>query len=103
MAAALVVSLTELQQLRSFLRFRGLPTAVVGHIAADHQAQRRSDLVAGATQARRSAADRLGPDMLGNPVQSGDVAPHVLVRLSFLLAIGAEPVAHAAGVHVIGE
>src|SRR5688572_29971604 len=98
-----MVTLAELEELAAFVRFGRLPAAIVRHVAANHEPERSCDIPPGAPQSGWSAADSLGPHVLGYAVESSDVASQIGVRLPLLLAIRAESGAHAAGVHVIGE
>ena len=50
-----------------------------------------------------AAVDLRRPYRFLDPVDRADVAEQVLVGLAFLLAIGAQPVARAAGVNVVDE
>jgi hypothetical protein len=98
-----LVALAELEELPTFFRHRDLAAAVVGHVAADHQAGGLADRGAGRGEAARRAGDLARPAHFGQPVQCGYVAPEALVGLAFGRAMRAEPAAHPAGVDVRGE
>ena len=100
---AALVALAELLQLRAFARQRGLAAAIVGHVAAHHQAERRGDRRAGAGQATGRAPDPLRPDLLRDAVERRHVTQKVGVGLAFLLAGRRQAAAHAAGMDVVGE
>ncbi len=100
---ALLVALGKLQQLRAFARQRHLAAAVVGHVAADNNAERGPDLLPGKTQPGRRAADLGRPDLIIDAVQGRDVAQQVGVGLAFLPAAGAQALRHAAGMDIGDE
>ena len=102
-AGALLVALAELPELRAFARHRHLPAAVVGHVPADHDAERRGYPGPGADQPGRHPPDLVRPDVGRHVVDPGDVAEQIGVGLALLRAVRTEAIAHTAGVHVVGE
>src|SRR6185436_5824193 len=96
--APFLVVTAELQQLPAFLGKRDLAAAVVGHVAADHQAEGLADRRARRGEPARRTADLARPAQLGQAVERGNVAPQCPVCLALCRAMRAEPAAHPAGV-----
>ena len=97
---ALLVAMAELQELRALVRLRDLAAAVVGHVAADDEAERPWRSAGRRREAGRRAVDLAGQRLPAEPVQCRDMAKQVGVGLAFRRAIGAEPARHAAGMDV---
>ncbi len=102
-ARPLLVAMAELQELRAFAGKHDLAAAVVGHVAADHHAQRLADPGAGGGEARRRAVDLARPAHFGQPVDRRDVAAQICVGLAFRRAMRTEAAAHPTGVDIAGE
>ena len=100
---ALLVALAELQKLRALAGLGDLAAAIVGHVAADDEAERRADAAAGRAQAGGDAVDFGRPFLVAEAVQRRDVAQQGGVGLAFLLAVGAQAARHAAGMDIGDE
>ncbi len=100
---ALLVALAELQKLRALAGLGDLAAAIVGHVAADDEAERRADARAGRTQAGGDAVDFDRPFLVAEAVQRRNVAQQRGVGLAFQLAVGAQAARHAAGMDVGDE
>jgi hypothetical protein len=83
---ALLVAMAELQKLRAFAGHGDLSAPVIRHVAAEDKSRRDRDWRACAGKFRCPSVGFRRPLVFRYPVQRGNVATQVLVRLPFFTA-----------------